>query len=45
MTFTHGTIGTKVTVRLETSHQPHTFKIELGYVCVKCIALIVSTNY
>ena len=41
MTFTHATIGTKVTVRLET--QTHAFKTGVRLFCVKGIALIVST--
>ena len=46
MTFTYATIGTKVTVRFEKSHQPHTaLKLEFGYFCVEGIALIVCKKY
>ena len=45
MTFTYATIGTKVTVRFEKSHQPHTFKTGVWLFCVEGIALIVCTKY
>ena len=35
MTFTYATIGTKVTVRLETQHMP--LKLELGYFVLRVL--------